>query len=160
MSTANVPEPIQGVEIDWFAEGDVVTVTPRDQKRFEIQKDRAIQILQIADERGKQFEFLVDRLVRWISDNENGIDNAYLTLQDGTLAFVVVRRETRYDEDFQDELADLDFAIANDTELDLIRLKTLALPNVGPTALKSFLDQRLILSFHGQRSRSHQPGKP
>jgi len=91
MSTANVPEPIQGVEIDWFADGEVVTVTPRDQKRFEIQKDRAIQILQIADKQGKQFEFLVDRLVRWISDNENAIDGAYLTLQDGTLG---VRRGT------------------------------------------------------------------
>ena len=78
-------------------------VTPRDQMRFDIQKDRAIKILQIADKAGKQFEFLVDRLVRWISRNESAIAGAYLTLQDGTLAFVVVRKDARYDESFQDE---------------------------------------------------------
>lgn len=160
MSTAHTPEQIQGVELDWFADGDVVTVTPRNQKRFDIQKDRAIAILQIADKRGKQFEFLVERLGKWLSENDAAIASAYLTLQDGTLAFVVVRNEARYDEKFQDDLAELDFSLANDTELNEVRLKTLALPNVGASALRSFLDQRLVLSFHGQRSRSHKPSQP
>ncbi len=160
MSTAFPSEQIQGVEIDWFAEGDTVTVTPRDKMRFDIQKDRAIQILQIADKTGKQLEFLVNRLAQWIQTRESEIASAYLTIQDGTLVFVVVREKVAYDEDFQDHLAELDFSIANDSELDEIKLKTLALPNVGVSALRSFLDQRLVLSFHGQRIRSHSPSKP
>jgi len=45
----------------------------------------------------------------------------------------------------------LDFAVANDPDLDLIELRTLALPNVTGEALRSFLDDRLLFSFphHG-----------
>ena len=157
MSTAPAQDQLHGVELDWYAEGDVVTVIPRDQKRFDIQKDRAIQVLQIADKAGKQFELLVAILGKWISANDSAIEHAYLTLQDFTLAFVVVRKEAKYDENFQDKLAELDFRIANDSELDTIKLKTLALPNVGIPALRSFLDQRLVFSFHGKRSGSPQP---
>ena len=58
---------------------------------------------------------------------------------------------------FKMSLAEFDFAIANDTELDTIKMKTLALPHVDATALQSFLDTRLILSFHGRRSGPHKP---
>lgn len=161
MSTVERPETIKAVELDWFADDDVVHVTPRDQQRFEIQKDRAIEILQRAreaDQFQQQFSLLLNRLAGWLS-RHNQIARALVTLQDGTLVFVVVRTYAKYDEQFEDELSELDFEIANDRDLDLIRLKTLALPNVSDSALRSFLDERLILSYsHGQRSGSHKPG--
>jgi hypothetical protein len=141
---------INPVELDWFAEDEVVRVTPRNQQRFDIQKDRAIEILQRAKESGRfqqQFSLLLNRLAEWLAPRQAKVSQAIVTLQDGTLVFLLVRKEAKYDEGFQDELAELDFDIANDPDLDLIKLKTLALPNVSGEALRSFLDERLILSY-------------
>ena len=149
----DILEEIRPVELDWFADGDVVSVTPRNQERFEIQKDRAIQVLQMAREAEqfqRQFNLLLKRLAEWIRSQRADIDKAFVTLQDGTLAFVVVRKEAAYDEDFQDALADVDIEVANDRDLDLITLKTLALPNISSESLRSFLDERLVLSYHGE----------
>ena len=161
MSSVALPDAIRPVELDWYAEDDVVHVTPRNQKRFEIQKDRAIEILQRAKDGEnfqRQFALLLDRLAEWISRHQSKLANSILTLQDDRLAFVVVRHEARYDEQLQDDLADFDFDIANDPDLDLIRLKTLALPNVAGESLRSFLDERLVLVYHGDGKRPHQPG--
>jgi hypothetical protein len=38
-------DPIKTVELDWYADDDIVRVTPRNQGRFDIQKDRAIEVL-------------------------------------------------------------------------------------------------------------------
>src|SRR4051794_2141347 len=116
MSTISLPDAIKPVELDWYTEDDVIHVTPRNQKRFEIQKDRAIEILQ----RGKdgelfqqQFGLLLDRLAEWINKHQAKLADSILTLQDDRLAFVLVRKEARYDEQFQDDLADFDFDVAN-----------------------------------------------
>jgi hypothetical protein len=157
---------IQCVELDWYAvgDGDVVGVTPRNQTRFEIQMDRAIQILQLANEAerfNKQFKLLLQKIAAWIKPRSAKIEAAYMTLQDGTLAFIIVRHESRYDEVLQDDLADLDVEIANDGDLDLINLATLALPNVDEAATLSFLDKRLVLTYSkdGERAKPHQLGE-
>jgi hypothetical protein len=162
--TLDERDVIQAVEIDWFAEEAIVRVIPRDRQRFEIQKDKAIRVLQLAQEVEQfqlQFDLLLRRIAEWISEHTDKIERALMTLQDGLFALVIVRKEIAYDEAFQDELADLDIALANDTDLNLIRLKTLALPNVGGDSLRSFLDERLMFEFqHGGRSRSHRQSQP
>ena len=138
------------VELDWYADNDIVHVIPRNQKRFDIQKDRAIQILQREsnkDQFHQQFSLLLDRLAEWIRVHQDKIAHAILTLHEGSLAFVVVHKTARYDEHFQDDLADLDVNIANDPDLDILKMKTLALPHVTGEALRSFLDTRLVLSY-------------
>jgi hypothetical protein len=159
MTTLEAQDEIKVVELDWFADNDSVRVTPRNQQRFDIQKDKAIEILQRDKERDlfvQQFQLLLHRLGEWIRARKDKIAKAILTLQDNALAFVVVRNDAKYDEQFQDDLADVDIEIANDSELDLIELKTLALPNVSADALRSFLDERLTLSYNdGERSGSH-----
>jgi hypothetical protein len=164
MSLTNFPESVQSVELDWYAvgDGDVVGVTPRNQARFEVQMDRAIEILQLAKESerfSKQFRLLLQKLAAWIQPRINQIATAFLTLQDSSLAFVVVRREAAYDEAFQDDLADLDIEIANDGDLDLIHVSTLALPDVDKSAVYSFLDKRLVLTY-GERNRPRQLSEP
>jgi hypothetical protein len=164
MSDIETIDTVNQVELDWYDESDEVRVTPRDQVRFNIQKDRAIDILQQANKSDlvrEQFTLLLSRLAEWLRGRQGKISNAILTLQENSLAFVVVRRQAKYDEQFQDELADLDFAIANDPDLEQVALKTLALPHVTGDSLRSFLDTRLVFSFphHGERTGPHQPGK-
>lgn len=160
MSTisSTLPEAVSQVELDWYADGDVVRVVPRHQKRFKIQRDRALEILhrvKDADQFNQQFAMLLNKLAQWISARSDIISHAIVTLQDGMLAFVVIRKDAKYDERFQDDLADLDFDLANDADLDLIKLQTLALPNVTGDALLSFVDERLVLTYHGDRARPY-----
>ena len=68
------------------------------------------------------------------------------------LMFVVVQLNAEYDEDLQDDLYDLVFAIAQDAALNLIRLQTTVLPPVDEEALQSFIDPQMVLLFqrHGK----------
>lgn len=146
MSVA-VANRIQAVELDRLSG------VPRDKKRFAVQKEAAIEFLRVAH-RAKQFEkqlnLLLGNLAEWINANREHIRDAYLTLQDGSLAFVVVRNVARYDAAFEDALTDLDFEIANDPSLGLIKLNAVALPPVSGEALLSFLDRRFVLSYDGE----------
>lgn len=141
------------VELDWYSEDETVRVIPRDRKLFEVQKDAAIEFLRVAH-RAEQFEkqlsLLLGTLAGWIKAHRGDVRDAYLTLQDGALSFVVVRSAARYDADFEDALTDLDFDVANDPALSLIKLHAVALPPASAQALSSFLDRRFLLSYHGQ----------
>ena len=161
MYSLELPDSINRVELDWYSDNDYVEVTPRNQKRFNIQKDLAIEVLQKAKESerfDKQFALLLERLAQWINDQSDKIAHGIITLQDGSLAFVAIQHSGKYDEQFQDALADVDLEIANDPDLDLIQLKTIALPNVSGESLSSFIDKRMVLTY-GQPSRSHRVGE-
>lgn len=152
---------IKTVQLDWYDADEVVEVIPRDQQRFEVQKDRAIVILRVAQQAeqfGLQFQLLLRRLAEWLRTRQSKIDRAFVTYQDDALAFVVVRNTVPYDEDFEDSLAELDFDIANDTDLELVKLKTLALPQVSEEAVRSFLDERLMLSYQHQDAPQKKHG--
>lgn len=157
---ASESSPSNSVEIDWYAEHDTVIVSPRNtpgnMKRFAIQKDRAIEVLQAAQKAevfDKQFGLLLDRLAEWINQHQGKISEAILTAQDGSLSFVVVRTEAELDDEFQDALTALEFDIANDANLDVISLDTMALPPVTRRALSSFLDAKFSMRYvHGKRN--------
>ena len=157
MPAETVQDAIRNVvELDWYADNDTVTVTPRDQKRFDIQKDLAIEVLQAEGQAGlfgKQLGLLLERLAFWISNNLSSIGDAFLTVQDGSFSFVVIQKVPECDDDLQDSLASLNFAIANDPDLDLIELDTIALPPVSEHALTSFIDRKFAMKYvHGKRS--------
>lgn len=118
------------VELDWYDKSEVVKVNPRDQQRFEIQKDRAIDILRAgknAEQFQKQLMLLAKTIVHWVIPLQDKLSKAIVTLQDGALALVVVQSSEKYDEPLQDSLLELDFAIANDVDFDLVKLKTVLL---------------------------------
>jgi hypothetical protein len=155
MSTSFVASQLANiVEIDWFDNNDAIVVTPRNQKRFTIQKDRAIEALRLVKDAERftpQFDLLLEKLALWVKERANDIRAAIVTLQDNSLVFVVMQSSIPYDEQLQDALADLDFVIAQDTDLDLIRLRTVMLPLVDNDALGSFLDPRMVLQYqHGK----------
>jgi len=155
MTISLAPAQLENVvEIDWYADSDKIVVTPRNQKRFTIQKDRAIEALRVVKDSegfGLQFGLLLEKIARWVKERESSIRTAIITLQDNSLVFVVVQSNVPYDEELQDDLAELDFAIAQDADLDLIRLRTVTLPPVDTDALGSFLDPRMVLQYqHGK----------
>lgn len=151
------------VDLDWYGPEDTVAVCPRDQERFEIQKDKAIHALRVAYEHeehfNKQMNMLLNRLGKWIESQGEKIEDAFLTLQDGSFAFVVVKSRPQYDESLEDSLADLDVEIANDSALDLVGVRTLALPLASRKSVMSFLDKQFLVRYHGKRKRAHRSSK-
>lgn len=146
------------VQLDWRDEDGYVTVTPSDESRFAIKIRRAVEILQVGanlDEFKAQFQVLLSVLAGWLKTRKD-IADAYITTNDGTLAFLVVRNIATYDEEFEDSLSDLDMDIANDVDLDKVRIRAISLPSVSDEALASFLDPAFSLRYaNAETFRSH-----
>ncbi len=82
---------------------------------------------------------LEPRLGEWCAKEAQNIATAYLAFREGRFLFLVVRKAVAYDRDFSDRLTDLDIAVARDSDLDLIKLDVLALPNVSEEVARSFI---------------------
>ena len=151
------------VQLRWDMKDGLVVVTPEDQDRFVIKLRRAIEMLQQGDHADKfshQFSLLLRLLAEWLTDRSD-IERAFLTYRDGSLSFVVVRSLCKYDDDFEDALSDLDFDIASDADLNLIKMDAIALPPASETALRSFLDPEFTFEYvaHGHGIGSHSAGQ-
>jgi hypothetical protein len=146
----------QHVMLDWEDDEGNVVVTPRDRDRFVVKIRRAVEMLQAVDRAEQfqnQFKLLMSVLAKWLQ-SQGDVKHAHLTLRDGGLAFVLVKRSAAYNSSFEDELSELDFQIANDPDLDLIKLDVIALPPTSDEALSSFLDPEFMVSYpaHGHGS--------
>jgi hypothetical protein len=141
------------IRLDYRIKGGNVVVMPNDEDRFTMTIQEAALACKAGVKQlrfGRQFErTLLPRLGSWMKAHKNKIQKAFLTLGDGRLLFLIVRREVPYDETFENELSDLDISIARDETLDLIRLAVLALPCVSEETYASFLDNRMILEYGG-----------
>jgi hypothetical protein len=151
MSVGAISAQPSALQLDWAMKDGMVTVTPKDQDRFSIKVGKAIEILRQADSAEqftRQFNLLVRTLAGWIK-GRNDVARAYLTHHNGALAFVVVRDSREYDDGFEDALSDLDFEIANDADLNLIKMDAIGLPLAPIEAVSSFLDQDFTLEYIG-----------
>jgi hypothetical protein len=130
------------IRLDYTRDGSVL-VTPSEQDRFVVSIQQAISACSNAETTLKYFrqftEVLVPKLKEWLKARRPKVQRAFLTYRDGGLLLLVVRKQTPLDGEFTDELTKLDVEIANDPNLDLIRLDVLALPNVPDESVKSFL---------------------
>jgi hypothetical protein len=155
------------VRLDWATDEDgTIVVTPRgDQGRFAMKVRRAIEILQLVgvqfERFSDQFALLLRILAEWLKNHQDEILAAYLTGRDGALVFVIVRKRCEFDDKFEDVVSDLDFRIANDSDLELIRMDAIALPCASQEAVASFIDPRFVLEYSGDgiRSGSSGPGQ-
>ncbi len=128
-----------------------VTVTPSNEDRFTIKVERAIELLQQSSRREefeRQFKLLLKVLGEWL-ENSSEIKQAFLTLRDGGICLVVVRENAPYDAEFEDSLSDLDYDIANDSDLDLIQFTAIALPPVSDESLNTFLNEDVAFILYG-----------
>ena len=143
------------VELDWYCpKVETIRVTARNQQRFEIQKDKAIDVLRVAVDREqmfrKQFELLLDQLGQWMKEFCDEVEKAFLTLQEAALQFAVVRKTAKYNEELEDSLYSLELKLSHDKDLDLVKIGTVCLPPVSDESLMSFLDKRMVFVFHGK----------
>ena len=148
---SDATERVSAIELDWFAEGEVIRVIPRNQARFEAQKDRVIAMLQLEEYAKSQLNLLLERLGEWVNANSAKVEAAYLTVRDARFAFIAVSRATACDDDLEDSVSDLDLKIAIDPDLDVIHLNALILPPASEEAMQSFFDRRFLLVYSGNR---------
>ena len=60
---------------------------------------------------------------------------------------LVVSRSVACNDDLEDSISDLDWEIANDTDLEGIRMNTLIRPPASKEALSSFVDHRFLVAI-------------
>lgn len=151
------------VQLDWLDVDGQVVISPSDGDRYGLKVRRAIELLQktqYRDDFEKQLQILNKLLFQWLSTRWDDIDKAFMTVRDGDLAFIVVTQNDEYNEQFEDDLSELDIQIANDVDLNLINLTSISLPSVSAEALDSFLHKEIRLSFgNGDRTGPHHAGE-
>lgn len=144
------------VQLDWAKRDGVIVVTPRDQDRFTIRIESAIETLVInegANRFRKQMDLLFRNLANWLSARPD-VMKAYVTIRDGELAFVVMHNSSTYDETFEDELSNLDIELANDPDLREVEINVFSLPPVSDEVLDSFLHSEVQFAFESEGGRA------
>jgi len=129
-----------------------VIITMENEDRFSMTVQEAALACKLADNRQlfkfrSQFKNLLNELAVWIQKNRKKVFKAFMTVRDAGLLFLIVRNEVPFDRDFEDQLSDLDIAIAQNENYSLINLSVLALPRCSPSAGFSFLSLKNTLAF-------------
>lgn len=161
-STLEQSQSTPVMQLTWKQRGGSIVVTPSDQDRFMVKIGKAIEILRLhqrEEQFSNQFNLLLKRLACWLEDHAGTWDRAFLTAGESTLRFIVVRKRVKFDEEITDALSDLGVGIANDPDLDLIKLSTRALPLASNEAIQSFLDCSFTIELNGDGTRTHRAGE-
>ena len=141
----------QPIRLTCTKKGSQVLVEPADRDLFMMRMDEAIKACRIYVERVKSFEDQLDELLNhlggWIVRHQDKIHKAFLTLQDARLLFLVVLKGQVYDCKLEDELADLDIAVAQDESYSEITLDAQALPLCDDNGYLSFCNPGWIMEY-------------
>jgi hypothetical protein len=152
-ATLRNPSAIEPIQLKWEQKDGTIVVTPNDQDRYLVKVGKAIEILRQHEREqqfGRQFSVLNKRLAAWLEEHSDKCARAFLTAGESTLRFIVVRKEVRFDSEITDALSELGVEIANDPDLNLIKVATRALPFASDEALQSFLDTEFLIEFNGE----------
>jgi hypothetical protein len=137
--------------IRYESRNGIVVVRPNDEDRFALAVEAAYcgscPLFQDRALFRAQFERTLQKLARWLTAHKRQIVQARVTLRGTTLQFLVMHKAKRYDTAFQDQLSELDIAIAQDPKLHLIRLASFAVPCRPWGELASFDHSGLNLVF-------------
>lgn len=116
-------------------------VTPKNDVIY-LTVEAAIQACKDQVERAdftRQFDDLLDKLREWIESQKAAIAEAYVTLRDTGLLFLVVSKTKRFNQELEDALTDLDVFVAQSEMFNLVQLSVLALPAADRDSIDSFL---------------------
>lgn len=119
-----------------------VLIETEEQDRFVLTVHAAIEACRAfgkANQFNQQFKDMKAKLSGWIAAHEQDISEAYLTVRDGAILFLVVQRAEAFDQSLVDSLTELDLSIAQDESFNLLRLNALALPRASLHSIESFL---------------------
>lgn len=86
-----------------------------------------------------RFRAFLQVLEQWVAANKARIKSAHLTIRERDMLFLVMQREQEFDPGLSDALTDLDMAIAQNPEYQMIDMEVLAIPAVGERSMKAFL---------------------
>ena len=126
----------------WVEECPRCAVETEDEDRFVLTLGAAIEACRAFSHYEtfvRQFRELHAQLSAWIQQHDRDIAEGYLTLRDGGLLFLVVQKSAAFNQELEDSLTDLDIKIAQDDDLNLIRLNVQALPQASEESIQSFL---------------------
>ncbi len=146
----HISESKPPIELRYIEKDRNVIVKPDDAERFTMTVEETIRACQLnkkVSEFNPIFNRLLQRLALWIKKHAEKIDDAYITVRDACLFFVVVQKMKTYDRQFEDVLTELDLSIARDTLFADIRLNVLAIPKTSPEAILTFLNPTMTLKY-------------
>ena len=138
------------IHLKWHHGENRVLVEPEDEDRFLTTVQDIITACGVSREMlvfKKQFDALLRRLAEWVEEHQERIRDAYITVRDAGLMFLVVQTGREYDRAFEDALTDLDLEVAQDDSMGLVEMSVLALPNCAPEAVEGFLSSEVTLAY-------------
>ncbi len=142
-------EPIR---LKWDEKERTVLFEPKDNDLFTLKVKEVIQLCNIHQQKNEfeyQFNNLKNILGNWVHRHQNKIAKAFVTIRDTRLLFLVVTKNVKYDSELEDEITDLDWAIANTPLLSAISLSVQSLPKCDSDIYESFLSPPIILEYIG-----------
>jgi len=137
------------LQLDWRNEGGIATVTPRDQDRYVVKVRTLVERLHKVghiEAFEEKLTLLQKELASWLVDRTD-VAKAFLTLRDGGLLFLIIKKNSDYNESLEDELTDLDIQLAKDRDLMPLSVDVLALPSVSDVAVSTFIDPDFTFSY-------------
>src|SRR5205807_7382937 len=97
-----------------------VQIETEEEDRFVITVGAAIQACKAFghhEEFTRQFRKLQTKVSTWVKDHEQEIMDAYLTVRDSAILFLVVQKSAAFNEALENSLTEMYVAIAQDAEL-------------------------------------------
>ncbi len=88
----------------------------------------------------KELAELLEYLAGWLKKHVAKVRKAILTVGDGGLLLLIVRNQIKFDNDFEDEVVELDWGIANDSRFQSLPLSAIPLPKCSDDDAMSFAD--------------------
>lgn len=138
------------IELNCEDDGAHVKVIPANKDVMMLTVRAAIAACRAYDEQLKfddQFKQLLPTLGAWLGERRNRIVRGCLTVAETGLMFLVVLKDKHYDPEIEDELTELELAIANDSDFSLLRVGALAIPQLDDAAIQAFLDPDRAISY-------------
>lgn len=129
-----------------------VIVHPDDNDKFVMSASEAAKVLRVFDQLDVlkfqlQFRGLLDHLGAWLVDNRSSVSRGILTRRDANLLFLVCSATKSYDSVLEDNLTDLDIAVAENEDFSKISLSVLAIPSSDDEEIGAFADPSLFIEI-------------
>jgi hypothetical protein len=122
--------------------GGRVFITPSEGEAFGLSVDNVVAACRSREKIGEfteQVRDLLDRMDKWLGERASEIHRAYFGLEPDGAVVAVVRRDKKFNPDFETALSELDLSIAEDPAFSLMTLRVFALPFCPDETVASFV---------------------
>jgi len=149
MTVANKQEYIR---LKWSEKDHKILVEAKDEDRFSLTVGDAIVACKVYEREKKamfpkQFRMLLNFLGNWAFERRNKLAKVFLTIRDAGLLFLVVTKGKTYDEQFEEDLTELDLEVAHNEDFSEIALSVQSLPLCDENNYNSFCSPERTLEY-------------